>query len=90
MSINKALYVIFSSNGTLEVDNEEWSQFDSALHWFDRFIEIGNLQLIKSDDKQLTNRLIDEAITSLSVHYRWIFKHLIPKIYLALEKQNNK
>ena len=82
--------MILSSNGTVDVDNEEWSKFDSALYWFDRFIEIGNLQLIKSANKRLTNRLIDEAITSLTVHYRWISKHLIPKIYLALEKQNNK
>jgi hypothetical protein len=58
-----------------------------ALEWRFRLSELGDLQLVPADKREKgmrTRNLIEEAMSKLSVHYRWLSKWTLPTLQLLL------
>jgi hypothetical protein len=58
-----------------------------ALGWRFRLSELGDLQLVCTEGKKKgmrTRNLIEEAVSKLSVHYKWLSKWTVPKLQLIL------
>lgn len=70
------------------LDLDQFSGLYEALGWRFRFFEIGHLQLVSSEKKKgrrRTGQLIEEAVSTLSVHYNWLLKWTVPKLQLLME-----
>jgi hypothetical protein len=66
------------------LDDDQCSSLHDALGWRLRLSGLGNLQLVSSDRKK-TRNLIEEAVSKLSVHYRWLVKWTVPKLQSVID-----
>jgi hypothetical protein len=69
------------------LDAAQCNSLYEALGWRFRLSELGDLQLVSTDRKKKglrTRNLIEEAMSKLSVHYRWLFKWTVPPLLLVL------
>jgi hypothetical protein len=63
------------------------SSLYEVLEWRFRLSELGDLQLVRANRKEegtRTGNLIEEAVSKLSVHYRWLFKWTLPTLQRIL------
>jgi len=70
------------------LDDDQCSSLHDALGWRLRFSGLGNLQLVSSDRKKQgkkTRNLVEEAVSKLSVHYRWLVKWTVPKLQSVID-----
>jgi hypothetical protein len=73
---------------TSSLDNDQCSGLHDALGWRLRLSGLGNLQLVSSDSKKQGKKmrnLINEAVSKLSVHYRWLTKWTVPKLLSVID-----
>ncbi|PNF40944.1 hypothetical protein B7P43_G08850, partial [Cryptotermes secundus] len=70
------------------LDVAQCNRLYEALEWRFRLSELGDLQLVCTDRKKKglrTRNLIEEAVSKLSVHYRWLSKWTVPSLQLVLK-----
>jgi hypothetical protein len=70
------------------LDDDQCSSLHDALGWRLRLSGLGNLQLVNSDGKKQgrkTRNLIEGAVSTLSVHYRWLAKWTVPKLQSVMD-----
>jgi hypothetical protein len=66
----------------------ECSRLFEALEWRFRLFELGNLQLVSNERKErgrIIKNFTDEAVSKLSVHYKWLLKWTVPKLQVMVE-----
>jgi hypothetical protein len=69
------------------LDAAQSSGLYEVLGWRFRFSQLGELQLVHTDKKEKgmrTENLIEEAVATLSVHYRWFSKWTVSALQLML------
>jgi hypothetical protein len=69
------------------LDAAQCSSLYEALEWRFRLSQLGDLQLVCTNRKKKglrTGNLIEEAVSKLSVHYRWLSKWTVPSLQLVL------
>jgi len=70
------------------LDDDQCSSLHNALGWRLRLSGLGNLQLVSNDRKKQgkkTRHLIEEAVSKLSVHYRWLVKWTVPRLQSLID-----
>jgi hypothetical protein len=70
------------------LDDDQYSSLRDALRWRLRLFGLGALQLVISNGKKQgrkTRNLIEEAVSKLSVHYRWLAKWTVPKLQSLMD-----
>jgi hypothetical protein len=69
------------------LDAAQCSSLYEVLQWRFRLSELGDSQLVCTNSKKKrfrTRNLIEEAVSKLSVHYRWLSKWTVPSLQLIL------
>lgn len=74
------------------LDIDQFSSLYDAVGWRFRLFELGDLQLVSTEGKEggrRTRELIEEAVSKLSVHYKWLSKWTVPKLRLIVESDES-